>query len=109
MMTYSVRHWWGKQERDVPAKRFAEILAELKDADDEHPDVSLEHESAWGLSYGRSGVVTFENVESREGKPRHMRDITPKQVIALWKRLARGDLAWLEKQPWQPGYGNRTK
>lgn len=104
---YTVRHWWGKQETQLPPKRFAEIISELKDADDEHPDVSLTHESEWTLSYGRTGVLGFENVETgKKGEERHMKGVSPERVIELWKRLAKGDLEWLEKQPWQAGYGS---
>ena len=105
---YTVRHWWGEQEIALPPKRFAKILSELKSADEEHPDVSLTHESEWTLSYGKSGLLVFENAETgKKGEERHMKGVSPKLVLEYWRRLAKGDLAWLELQPWQPGYGSR--
>lgn len=100
---YTVRHWWGKEEREVPAERFAEILAELKAADSEHSTTSLKHESEWVLSYCKTGVLVYENVE--EGDPRHMAGVPASVVVELWKRLADGELDALEKQPWKAGYG----
>lgn len=104
---YTVHHWWGKQESDLPPERFSKILSELKDADDEHPTVSLKHESEWVLSYGRTGVLAFENVETgKKGEERHMKGVSPEVVIKFWKRLAKGDLKWLEQQSWHSGYGS---
>jgi hypothetical protein len=38
------------------------------------------------------------------GEERHMKDVGPETVIELWRHLAQGDLAYLEGQPWLPGY-----
>lgn len=103
---YVVLRWWGKSEHNLPPERFLEVISELGAADAEHSSVSLKHESEWELSYGRSGNVGFENVESKEAKPRHMSTVSPSQVVELWTRLADGDLEWLERQPWKSGYGS---
>lgn len=47
----------------------------------------------------------FENVEESDAPPRHMRNVAPERVIELWKRLAEGDLAFLERLAWSAGYG----
>jgi hypothetical protein len=54
---FTVTHWWGKQERGPSEERFAEIVAELAQADAEHPDCWLTHESGWSLSYSRGRYV----------------------------------------------------
>jgi hypothetical protein len=103
---YMVRRWWGASESALPAERFGEVLAELDSADEEHPDVSLKHESEWALIYGRGRTLIFQNVEERKAKPRHLKDVAVATVIEFWKHLADGDLEWLEGQPWLPGYGS---
>ena len=52
-------------------------------------------------------MLVFENVETgKKGEERHMKGVSPEVVIKFWKKLAKGDLQWLEKQLWQPGYGS---
>ena len=45
---------------EAPDRIFAELDEPL---DDEHPNVSIEHESGWGLSAFQSGLLVWENVE----------------------------------------------
>jgi hypothetical protein len=54
-----------------------------------------------------SGLVIFENVETREG-PWHMSELTRHQVLELWKLLDTGDIDSLKKYPWKSGYGGRA-
>jgi hypothetical protein len=104
-MAYVVTRRWGGDDSNLPFERFGEVLAELAEPDDEHPDVALKHESEWALSNFRSGLLVFENVEESDAPPRHMRNVAPERVIELWKRLAEGDLAFLERLAWSAGYG----
>ena len=89
---------------EAPPSVFPELLQELEanPEDAEHTSVSVTHESEWCLGAYRDGYIVFENLE--EGDPRHMTDIPPDKIIALWLLLADGDLAALEGEPWQPGY-----
>ncbi|MEM7246837.1 MAG: hypothetical protein AAF533_15905 [Acidobacteriota bacterium] len=105
-MTYHVTHWTGESERDLPLERLSELLDELAEADDEHPDVSLTHESEWCLSMGRAGQVTFENLE--EGGPRHLLSVSRESRIELLRMLARGQIGALLALDWFPGYPRAT-
>jgi hypothetical protein len=105
-MSYFVRRWHGARVRDLPTVQFAAVLAELADADEEHGSVALQHESGWCLSYGRSGTLLFEQVESVGPADRfHLPKVNHDTVVQLWRSLARGDIAHLRKEPWLPGYG----
>jgi hypothetical protein len=104
---FRVRHWWGKQEKTWPIDKLGEIVDELAQADNEHVDVDLTHESEWAIGYHRNKTAIFENVE--EGEPRHMKNVDKAKLLELWGHLAKGDLAWLEKQPWEKGYGNKKR
>lgn len=89
-------------ERNYPTTRFADLLAELSDADEEHPDVAVTHDSQWSLSVYRNGFVVLENDE--EGEPRHLGPIDEDATISLMQLLAIGELATVLAHPWRPGY-----
>ncbi len=73
--------------------------------DPEHPDVALKHETEWCLSAFRSGLLVWENVEADADNPRHMTDVPREKVLCLWVKLAQGDIAAVEAEPWLPGCG----
>lgn len=102
-MSFRVTHRLGTMEK-APRSAFPELLRELEaDPDDaEHNSVSVTHESEWCLAAYRDGHVVFEKTE--EGDPRHLTDVGPDKIIALWHLLADGDLDALEREPWRPGY-----
>lgn len=93
----------GASHQRVDDEAIDRILAELDEPlDDEHPDVSIEHESGWALSAFQSGAVIWENVED-ESEPRHMTHVPRGRVRELFRRLAAGDLEAVEAEPWSPG------
>jgi hypothetical protein len=95
----------GAAHHDVNDEAIDRILAELDGPlDDEHPDVSIVHETGWGLSAFQSGLLIWENVED-DDEPRHMRPVPRAVVRDLFRLVAAGDLDALEAEPWQPGYG----
>ncbi|MFC5436868.1 hypothetical protein ACFPME_09900 [Rhodanobacter umsongensis] len=85
-------------------RQMSALLHSLASADNEHPDVSLGHESGWCISAFSSGLTVFENVETGEG-PMHMRGVAPERVLELWSMLAAGDISGLDGLAWTPGYG----
>jgi len=93
----------GDMDRNPPLSSFEALLAELDPNDQEHCDVAVTHESGWCISTGISGNISWENVE--EGPPpRHMIGVPPEKIIELWTKLAKGDLAAIESEPWREGY-----
>ena len=102
-MSYHVQTRWGGSETDPTEKRMLEILDELEVEDAEHPDCWLTHETGGTLSVFEGGRVAYENCESDCG-PRHIANIPRLKALEMWKTLAKGDLATLEKEQWQPGY-----
>jgi hypothetical protein len=91
---------------DADDQAIQAVLDELDEPfDPEHPDVSLVHESQWGLSAFPSGVVIFENVADDAIAPRHLRDVPRDKLRRLWDALAHGDIELIEAEPWLPGYG----
>ena len=79
------------------------LYDELVVQDDEHPNVSVEHETAWSLGAFSAGLLVWENVEA--GEPRHMRNVSREDVIRLWCLLAPGDIDAINGEPWLDGYG----
>lgn len=95
----------GDSEVDYPLESLASLYDELADSNEEHPDVSLTHESEWCLSAFNSGLVIWENVAG-EGEPQHLRNIPKEKVVTLWSMLASGNIDAVHKEEWAPGYGN---
>ena len=113
-MSFSARGRWMGVERNPSVERLREILQELdiETEDFEHPDVSLKHETEWCLSAFLSGVLIWENVdgvpENDDTDPeaklaRHMKGVSRQKVLELWLKLAAGDIAAVEAEPWLPG------
>jgi hypothetical protein len=82
-----------------------ELLAELDADDPEHPETSLTHESGWTLAAYQGGLLVWENVEPNTPPPRHMKESSREKILSMWLSLAKGDLAAIEREPWNPGYG----
>lgn len=46
-----------------------------------------------------------ENVEPEDANPKYMNGVPREKVLALWLKLAEGDIAAVEAEPWLSGYG----
>jgi hypothetical protein len=103
-MNYFVNTRWGGSEPKPSVDRMREVLAELDgDDDDEHPNVSLTHESEWTLSAFPDGLVIWENAEADVA--RHMLHVSRVKVLDLWIKLSLGQIEAIEQEPWLAGYG----
>src|SRR5688572_18750115 len=103
-MAYHVVTRWGDSVDSPSREKMLEILAELDRPDREHPDTWLTHESGWTLSVYESGLLVWENLEDSVG-PRHLLGVPRQKTIELWIKLAEGEIAPIEKEPWRPGAG----
>ena len=102
-MRFHINTRWGGSESTPTIERMRQVLAELDAADNEHPDVSLTHESEWCLSAFSSGLLVWENVE--DGEPRHMLSVSREKVLELWAKLSEGRISEIDCEAWAPGYG----
>ncbi|HEX5658319.1 MAG TPA: hypothetical protein VFX59_14050 [Polyangiales bacterium] len=91
---------WGLSVDDPTVEDLRHALDELDEADDEHPDAWVSHESGWTLSAFGTGLLIWSDLESSH---RHMLKVSRSRMLALWMRLRDGDLAAVEAEPWQPG------
>jgi hypothetical protein len=99
-----ITHRSGAMEPLTDVSRLALLLDELDEGGDaEHPDVAVADPTGWTLSAFSNGKVVWENVE--DGEPRHLDHVERVRLISLFTAVAAGDLATVEAQPWQPGYG----
>jgi hypothetical protein len=101
-MSFEACGRWGDSKTDAPVEYLRELLATLDIKDDEHGDVSLIHETGWCLAAYPDGILTWENLDA--GEPRHMIDVSREAVLALWLKLAAGEIAAVDAEPWLPGY-----
>jgi hypothetical protein len=100
-MSYHVTHWTGA-DSVLPLERFPELLDELSNADDEHPDVTVTHETEWSLAVYKSGFVVLENLE--QGGPAHMGPIDRPTTLSLMVAVAEGRIDDVQSASWKPGY-----
>jgi hypothetical protein len=104
-MTFSVTHIDGSMEQPPDASNLSRLLNELEQADPEHGDISVVHESGWGLVVLPHGRVIWENVEDDDA-PRHLEGLTRQATLKLMQLVADGDLESVEAHSWAPGYGD---
>jgi hypothetical protein len=103
-MAYHLYTRMGSCESSPTHERMREVLSELDSDDDEHLSVSVTHESEWCLGAYPGGLLVWENVESREIRPRHLNNVSRERVLELWVKLSEGRRDEVEKEPWLPGY-----
>lgn len=102
-MAFMAMHRMGNMDRNPPLDAFSQLLAELDPDDTEHCDVALIHESGWCISVDVCRTISWENIEGGPA-PRHMVNVPEARILELWTKLAKGDLASIESEPWNPGY-----
>jgi hypothetical protein len=103
-MTYHVNPRYTDSEEMPSVDRMREVLAELDgEDDDEHPSVSLTHDSDWSMSAFPDGLVIWENAEADVA--RHMLHVSRAKVLELWIKLSEGQTEVIESEPWIAGYG----
>ena len=103
-MAFHITHRHGAMTSNPPFSAFVSLLGELNEhpEDREHSSVSVTHESEWCLGAYGGGHVVWENLEG--GDPRHITGVPDAEILRLWRLLAAGDIAAIEKEPWLPGY-----
>ena len=104
-MSYWVNHLMGNSDVAYPIESLTDLYAELSNADKEHTDVSLTHETEWCLSAFSSGLLVWENVAG-DGEPKHMHNVPKEKVIHLWSLLAQGSVSEINNENWLAGYGS---
>jgi hypothetical protein len=103
-VSYWINHLMGNSDVEFPLSSLEELYSELSQANQEHTDVSLTHESEWCLAAFSSGLLVWENVAG-EGEPQHMLNVPKEKTLELWSLLANGSIDAINKENWLPGYG----
>jgi hypothetical protein len=108
-MGFFARHRYGSNDGNPALSTLDDLLSEVDEdpSDTEHVGVGVVHDSEWAVEVYSGWTVTFENVEDRNGAPRHIDAGTDREyVLRLMRAAAEGDLELRERQPWKPGYGS---
>ena len=100
-MGYHVAHLTGSMESDFAISRFNELLDELADADADHPDVAVTHDSEWSLSVFRDGRAFLEHLE--DGRVFHRDAVERSELINLMAAVAEGRIKEALSGPWKTG------
>ncbi|MFF5211067.1 hypothetical protein [Streptosporangium sp. NPDC000396] len=100
-MSYFMYDVMGMTVDEPDTETMRRVLDGLAEADDEHPDVSLSHESGWCLSAFTSGLLVWENTADDSVVPGEMREASREEVLRLFGPLAAGNITAIEELPWQ--------
>ncbi|MEU0375070.1 hypothetical protein ABZ070_33785 [Streptomyces sp. NPDC006283] len=100
-MGYFMYDVMGGTVDEPDSETMRRVLDGLAGADDEHPDVSLSHESGWSLSALASGLLLRENAEDDSVPLGQLRAVGREEVLRLFGLLASGDTAAIETLPWE--------
>ncbi|MGW2895716.1 hypothetical protein ACWDAO_14125 [Streptomyces sp. NPDC001212] len=100
-MSYFMYDVRGGTVDEPDPEMMRRVLDGLAQADDEHPDVSLTHESGWCLSVFGGGLLVWENPDDDSVNPGEMRNVARKEILRLFGLLAAGNIASIEELPWQ--------
>ncbi|MFF9819795.1 hypothetical protein [Streptomyces sp. NPDC014006] len=100
-MSYFMYDVMGGTVDEPDPEMMRRVLDGLVQADDEHPDVSLTHESGWSLSAFGDGLLVWENPDEDSMAPGEIRDVSREEVLRLFGLLAAGDIASVEALSWQ--------
>lgn len=103
-MAFFVTHLYGDDDEVDDVSGFPALLDELADADAEHTDVSVSHESGWTLGLFSRGRAIWENVDDDRIAPRHLDGLTRERLLELMRLVAAGDIDTVNEWPWQAGY-----
>ncbi|MEU5167715.1 MULTISPECIES: hypothetical protein [Streptomyces] len=90
-MTYFMYDAMGEEIDEPDEAQIRSLLAEISSADEEHPDVSLQHESGWSLSVFPDRFVRWQNVESAQSEPVDATLSSWDDVVGLLLMTARGE------------------
>ncbi|MDT0488177.1 hypothetical protein [Streptomyces doebereineriae] len=100
-MSYFMYDVMGGRVDEPGPESMRRVLDGLADADDEHPDVSLTHESGWCLSAFHGGLLVWENPDDDSLGGGEMREVAREEILRLFGLLAAGDTASVEALPWE--------
>jgi hypothetical protein len=89
---------------DNPGTQQMRELLQSMDAAGDQPDVSLNDDDGWSISYSHDKTITLGNAETGEG-PWHMKNVDLDQALGLWETFNKGDLAGVRAKPWSNGKG----
>lgn len=100
LMSYFMNNIMGESIDEPDEEGIREVLAELWDADSEHFDVSLVHESGWSLSVYPDKNLVWENVNEDEVRPRDLTLDSWQGVVDVLLKLSRGEISTLNSLDW---------
>lgn len=102
-MVFSVTHVSGAMDSCPTLASLVDLLDELGNADTEHPDVAVGHESGWTLSVYPNGLVVLEDVES-DSEPMHRAGVSKEEALGICLLVALGRLDRVRSLQWETGY-----
>jgi hypothetical protein len=99
--TYHTTDAFGTSLICPDPEQLREVLDSLFEAEEaDFPDVSLIHVSGWALTVDDRWTAVLERMRPPNAEPRILRLGGVDDALALWLKLARGDLERILDLPW---------
>lgn len=102
-MATHIAHLYGHHEV-ATVDALPALVAELDDADGEHTDVTVQHESGWALSAYQTGLVIWGNVEA-DADVGQLTGVSRAEMVELFTYLVNGDIEAVASRPWDADLG----
>jgi hypothetical protein len=98
-MGFFISNGNGESEDSPTVETMRAYLEDLDPLDEEHGAAWVGDDEDNMLEWEVGGNLAY----SQSNQTRHMSHVSANRVIALWQKLAAGQLDELEREPWQPG------
>lgn len=102
-VSYFMNNAMGESVDEPDEAKIRAIVAELQNADNEHFDVSLVHESGWSLSVYPDRSLVWENVNDEAVQPSELTLEAWSDVIDALLKLSRGEVSAVQSLGWREG------
>ena len=100
-VSYFMNNAMGESVDEPDEAKIREIVTELQNADSEHFDVSLVHESGWSLSVYPDKSLVWENVNDEAVRPSELTLPSWPEVIDALLKLSRGEVSAVQSLGWR--------
>ncbi len=99
---FYVESRWSGSEAAPSVERMHELISELNERDEEHPDTWLIHSSSgWGLTLDENGYAHLSDADCKIVA--HMQNVSADQALQLWIRFSTQGPQGVNAEAWTKG------
>ena len=103
MAVFYISNGLGESIQSPSPDEMKTFLFAVDASDEEHGAAWIETDDGTGLEWNGDGRLVFSMGREAVG---HLHGVSRERALDLWRMLAAGDLAGVEREAWKPGTGN---